>query len=36
MKFTRATGLALVLLMLAGASIAADRKVFIEHFTNAG
>ena len=36
MKLSRATGLALVLLMLASASIAADRKVLIEYFTNAG
>ncbi len=36
MKLRRITGLAMLLLMLAGASMAADRMVFIEYFTNAG
>ena len=36
MKLKQAAGLALVLLMVASASIAADRKVLIEYFTNAG
>lgn len=36
MKLQRITSLALLLLMLAGSSIAADRKVLLELFTNAG
>ncbi len=36
MKLQRITGLTMLLLMLAGASVAADRMVFIELFTNAG
>lgn len=36
MNLQRIIALAMLLLMLAGSSIAADRKVLLELFTNAG